>query len=87
MALKKPLVLNSNKNGEIKDTDALSVGSLVLNGIIRLKNYTVATLPVGTRGDSAYVTDALAPTFMSIIIGGGSVVSRVFFNGTNWTSQ
>lgn len=87
MALKKPIVLNNNKQGEIKDTDTLSVGSLVLNGVIRLKNYTVSTLPIGIRGDTAYVIDALAPTFGAVLIGGGAIVSKVFFNGTNWTTQ
>jgi hypothetical protein len=51
-----------------------------------LKGYTVATLPVGVTGDIAYVTDALTPTFLTTVVGGGSGVSPVFFNGTNWIS-
>lgn len=61
-----------------------TAGKIIAGAQINLKNYTVATLPVGTRGDTAYVTDALAPTFLSIIVGGGAVVSPVFYNGTNW---
>lgn len=53
-------------------------------GTIRLKGYTVATLPAGTVGDAAYVTDALAPTFLATVVGGGAVVTPVFFNGSNW---
>lgn len=55
-------------------------------GTVRLKGYTVATLPAGVVGDTAYVTDALAPTFLATIVGGGAVVSPVFYNGTNWVS-
>ncbi len=49
--------------------------------------YTVATLPAGTIGDNAYVTDALAPTYMMTIVGGGAVVQPVFYNGTNWVAH
>lgn len=51
---------------------------------LRLKSYTVATLPAGTIGDIVYVTDALAPTFLATIVGGGAIVTPVFFNGVNW---
>ncbi len=63
-----------------------SVTSALINstGTVRLKGYTVATLPGGTIGDTAYVTDALAPAFLTIIVGGGTVVTPVFYNGTNW---
>lgn len=57
---------------------------LTVNGLLNLKNYTVTTLPAGTRGDVAYVTDALAPTFLAVLVGGGTVVTPCFFNGTNW---
>lgn len=53
---------------------------------IRLKNYTVATLPAGTQGDTAFVTDALAPTFLTALTGGGAVVTPAFYNGTAWVS-
>ena len=50
--------------------------------------YTVATLPAaGTAGRRAYVTDALAPTFLATVVGGGAVVTPVFDNGTNWVSH
>ena len=53
---------------------------------VRLKNYTVATLPAGTQGDRAYVTDATAPTYLGALVGGGAVVCPVFYNGTAWVS-
>lgn len=53
----------------------------------RLKGYTVATLPTGTIGDIAYVTDALAPTYLTVVVGGGAIVSPVFFDGTNWVAH
>jgi len=59
--------------GSIKGTTTISTGG-----------YTVATLPAGSVGMQAYVTDALAPTFMATIVGGGTVVTPVFYNGTNW---
>lgn len=71
--------------------DAVGSGSsftfndTIINTVpLRLKNYTVATLPAGTQGDTAFVTDALAPTFLAIVVGGGAVVAPVFYNGTNW---
>ncbi len=51
---------------------------------LNLKNYTVATLPAGTRGDIAYVTDALTPKFLEILVGGGAIVTPAFYNGTDW---
>jgi hypothetical protein len=53
----------------------------------RLKEYTVATLPAGTLGDTAFVTDAVSPTYLGTLTGGGFVVCPVFFNGTNWVAH
>jgi hypothetical protein len=53
----------------------------------RLAQYTVSTLPTGAQGDTAYVTDALAPTYMATVVGGGAVVTAVFHNGTNWVAH
>jgi len=50
----------------------------------KLKAYTVGTLPSGTIGDEAYVTDALTPSYLTTAVGGGAVVCKVFFNGANW---
>jgi len=67
--------------------DGYFEGGLRATGPIRLKNYTVATLPTGVQGDTAFVTDATAPTYLGTLIGGGSVVTPVFYNGTAWVSH
>lgn len=55
---------------------------------LRLPAYTVATLPAaGTAGRVAYVTDATSPTYLGTLTGGGSVVTPVFDNGTNWVAH
>jgi len=74
-------------NGRIDNLGNLEVFKLISTNTIRLKNYIVATLPIGVQGDTAYVTDALAPTYLSIIVGGGAVVTPVFYNGTNWIAH
>lgn len=76
-------------------TDAISIATdatitlatkASLSTPMNLKNYTVATLPAGVRGDIAYVTDALAPTYLTAIVGGGAIVTPVFYDGTNWVA-
>ena len=48
--------------------------------------YTVSTLPPGTIGQMAYVTDgASAQAWASTIVGGGTFIYLVWFNGANWT--
>ena len=62
-------------------------GSVVANAPIKAQGYTVATLPTaGTIGRIAYVTDALAPTYLGVLTGGGAVKTPVFDNGTAWVS-
>lgn len=52
----------------------------------RFHGYTVATLPAGTVGDTAYVTDAMAPAFLTTLVGGGAVTSPAFYDNTNWVA-
>lgn len=61
--------------------------TLATTSDIKLKSYTVSTLPIGTIGDQAYVTDATAPTYLGALSGGGSAVCPVFYNGTAWVSH
>ncbi len=59
--------------------------TLTMGSILVLMNYTVATLPASPAvGSIAYVTDALTPSFLVVVVGGGSTRSPVFYNGTNW---
>lgn len=53
---------------------------------IKRQGYTVATLPAGTEGDTAYVTDATAPTYLGALTGGGAVKAPCFYNGSAWVS-
>lgn len=76
--------VNNGTAGTLRD---LKLRSVIATGVVRLKGYTVATLPAGTQGDTAFVTDALAPTFLATIVGGGAVVTPVFYNGTNWVGS
>jgi hypothetical protein len=60
-------------------------GAAVFTGTFQSQGYTVATLPTaGVAGRRAHVTDALAPTFLAALVGGGVVVCPVFDNGTAW---
>lgn len=78
-------VFYAQNNGDISIGKQSGSGKLDVDGTIRAKGYTVATLPtVGTAGRRAYVTDANATTFASTVAGGGSNVVPVFDNGTNW---
>lgn len=54
------------------------------NKIFPLEPFTVATLPAGTLGDTARVTDALAPAYGAAVAGGGAVNIPVFRNSTVW---
>ena len=67
-------------------TKLTTAGQTIFGAPARLKAYTVATLPAGTQGDTAFVTDALAPTFLAALVGGGAVVTPAFYDGTNWVS-
>lgn len=68
-------------------TGTVTAPTVVSTGVVRLKGYTVATLPAGTQGDMCFVTDALAPTFLAALVGGGAVVTKAFYDGTNWVAQ
>jgi len=58
-----------------------------LNNLLKLKEFTVATLPTPTGTAYATVTDALAPSYLVTVVGGGSIVCPVFYNGSVWVSH
>jgi hypothetical protein len=65
-----------------------TTADIISGGTVRLKSYTVATLPTTpTQGDTAFVTDATAPTYLGVAVGGGAVVAPVFYDGTNWITH
>lgn len=62
---------------------------VVINGdssseTVTIDDYTVAGLPTATQGMKAFVNDATATTFYSVVAGGGSYCVPVFYDGTNW---
>jgi hypothetical protein len=68
-------------------TGIFQVGATSANALapLKLKTYTVATLPASpVLGWTAMVTDANATTFASIVAGGGSNNVPVYYDGTNW---
>ena len=66
--------------GSLKLTDLEAVGTIKTGG------YTFANLPSpATQGMRAYITDgADIPLYMANAAGGGSTVTPVFYNGSNW---
>lgn len=50
-------------------------------------SYTVSTLPTGELNDIAVVTDSVAPTYLGVLTGGGTVVTPVWHNGTIWVAR
>lgn len=71
----------------IGTTAANAAGSLMLT-TGRLQPLTVATLPAGTAGFYAYVSDGdagLAWGATAVNTGAGATKYLVWFNGTNWT--
>lgn len=71
-------------------TAAPATSLTAVAGILGTVGTTVAGLPTcnGTAtGYRAYVTDALAPSFLTILVGGGSVIAPAFCNGTNWIAN
>lgn len=63
-----------------------SAARATFKGPVVLKGYTVATLPAGAEGMTAYCTDLLAPGFLVAAVGGGAVKGPVFFDGVSWKS-
>ena len=64
------------------------VASVAFPAPVKLKNYTVATLPTGVTGMTAYISDGdsgLAWGATAVNSGSGATPYMVWFNGTNWT--
>lgn len=70
----------------VSSTGLVVTGAISATTTIKTQGYTVATLPAGSTGMRAYVTDATTPTWNAALTGGGAVVCPVFYNGTAWVS-
>lgn len=74
--------------GQMAVNQQTALATLDVAGTIRTNGYTVATLPTSpVIGMMAYVTDALGPTYLGTLTGGGTVKVPVFYNGTAWVSH
>jgi hypothetical protein len=62
----------------------LDANRITANKPVRLPRYTVATLPAGVIGDTAFATDLLAPTYLAAVVGGGAIGAPVFHDGAGW---
>lgn len=81
---------NTNFSGIIASTEIWRTSAAVFKmiaGGLQLQILTVSGLPTcnaGAEGTFYGVSDALAPTFLGTLVGGGAVHSGAYCNGTNW---
>ena len=75
-------------NGTNQNTGgSLTLADINMSGTIKPGIFTVATLPAaGTVGRISVVSDATAPSYLGALVGGGTVKTPVFDNGTEWVS-
>ena len=74
-------------NGNATVGGQLLVSGIALADLLRTASVTVATLPTavaGLAGARAFVSDATATTFASIVAGGSTNAVPVYCDGTNW---
>lgn len=83
---KGKIYVNLHDGTSLKDVAIITSNYFKLETVIRLKAFTVSTLPSGVEGDKAYVTDAVSPTYLGPLTGGGSIKCPVFYNGVSWVS-
>jgi hypothetical protein len=71
-------------NFQINSSGAMSVRSNFVQTFspLILPIYTVATLPAGTNGMRAFVSDSSVTTFGSAVAGGGGAFVPVYFGGS-----
>lgn len=73
----------------IRSSGQLQVNSIRSFGGVRTPVTTVGALPAcaGIEGMRYGVSDALAPTALATVVGGGTAHVSVYCNGTNWIVQ
>lgn len=64
----------------------LQAATITATTVLKLPGYTVATLPAGAAGMTAYVTDATAPAYLVALTGGGGAFSGAKYTGAAWVS-
>ena len=70
----------------LNDVNGVTYNKTFPDGSVALSTaiYTVSTLPTANFGYRAFVSDATATTFGSVVVGGGSNKVPVYADGTNW---
>lgn len=82
------LAIGGTAKVQVNSNGAQITGDLTASNTIVLPQYTVGTLPASpAMGATAYVTDALTPAFLVTVVGGGSVVCPVFYDGVSWKAH
>jgi len=84
MSLDNTRAILEYDNGTTATSVNVGDGVITVNSPLKLQGYTVSTLPTGSVGMTAYVTDALTPTFGATAVGGGAVTIPVFYDGAAW---
>lgn len=80
LILQSPIAVGSGTGAQTQTT-----GLTIKGGTAVLSGYTVSTLPASpTTGAMAYVTDAVACTFLATVTGGGSTFCPVIWTGAAW---
>jgi hypothetical protein len=87
-AINSNFVVLSDGQANIAVSWQATTGVQTCYGPVVTKGYTVADLAGITpiTGMRVHVTDALAPAFLTTVVGGGTVKCPVFYNGTNWVA-
>lgn len=82
LILQSPAAVASGTGAQTATT-----GLTIRNGAAVRSGYTVATLPTGVTGGMAYVSDAVACTFLATPTGGAATFCPVIYNGAAWVAD
>lgn len=74
-----PVALGTGSTTTFSGTNGYSISTNVPTTVSGLPSASITT-----KGSTAFVSDANATTFASIVAGGGSNAVPVYFDGTNW---
>lgn len=82
LIFQSPIAVGSGTGAQTQTT-----GLTIKGGMAVMPPYTVSTLPTGITGGFAYVTDAVACTFLAAPTGGGSTYCPVTYTGAAWVAH
>lgn len=82
LILQSPVLVGSGTGAQTQTT-----GLTIKSGQAVRSGYIVAALPTGVTGGMAYVTDAVACTFLAAPTGGAATFCPVIYNGSAWVAD